>query len=100
MTPIEYSSTVRQSEMTKARMIVFFLSALFTIVISLSAPGNADRSIFPRVFEVCFSRPVCECNAKAELYPICTIWLDIWIVLSRFVPSVASWLMACWLRRF
>jgi hypothetical protein len=52
ITPSECSNMTRQSEMTKAKIIVLRLSALFTIVIKRSAPGSADRSSLPSVLFV------------------------------------------------
>ena len=58
MTPSEYKVITKQTEITKARMTVFFFSCLLMSEISFSAPGTVS-SIFFRVEFVLRSRDVC-----------------------------------------
>jgi hypothetical protein len=53
--PIAYKNAARHRAMTKARMIVFFYSALLMREISWSAPGIDFVSITPRILLVFFS---------------------------------------------
>jgi hypothetical protein len=73
MKPKECSRITRQTEITNARIIVLRRSALFTIVMSLSAPGNADFSSLERLRPVFRSLLVYAYKADALLTPIWTI---------------------------
>lgn len=93
MNPRAYRRAARQAAMTKARIIVFFCSALLMSEMSWSAPGIDLVSIKPSILLVFLSLLVYSSILAAEWLPISIISLVIAIVLSNEAPSPAKFLI-------
>ena len=90
MKPSEYRKHTIHTDITRARIIVFFFWCLPIKDISLSAPGMADFSIFDKFLFAFLSFDVYPSSRAADSLPICIISLESSIVLSIPVFSFAK----------
>ena len=90
MKPREYRVMTKQTEMTKASIIVFFLWCLLMSPTSFSAPGTADFSIFDKFWLAFRNLAVCPSIVLEAELPTCIISFVRSSVRSRPCDSWAS----------